>query len=297
MTTTVAWKELDGSPKETWGKDGFSATREFLCPWADRETLAMDMMGDGLNFGNRSRMHYPGHVEAVVFQVQSERFGKQQAQTLTDPEVDLSAYDDWAKLIIQYSPLTDAAGESPTPSEDGTILEYSTSGAAEHITLSPNGSLWDRNGAAPVPDGAAPVKRIPIIDHRISWHLVVDPPWSAMRSQLGTVNSVAFNGFEAETMLFDSYMASKEFAIAFDFAAPQLFWKIDYVFKSKRFVANLGKDDGGAALGEAVAGWQFLWRGTPAAQAGWDELRDVNNKKIYETSDLSGLFYYAGVTP
>ena len=261
-----------------------------MCPWEDREEFIIDILGDGSQFSIRERTAYPGHPGAFAVDVKSIRFGKQQEVVLLQPEDDLASYDDFAKLTFNYKELIDATRED-LPEVDG-ILTYSTSGSAEMITKSGNGLLWDRNGAAPVPEGAAGVQRIPITEHHLTWHLVLDPPWTAIQNQIGTLNDAVFLDFEAETMLFDSYSASKEFAIAADFASPALYWKLEYVFKSKRFLGQLGKYEGEEDFDRPadLIGWQHTYRGVPVRLAGWDELVDVLGNKIYETSNLNTLF-------
>lgn len=70
---SIPFRELDGSPTESWGPQGFSATRRLRCAWADRLTLAAELRGGVVSL-NRvdtyfAPQSYPGFAAALVGQV------------------------------------------------------------------------------------------------------------------------------------------------------------------------------------------------------------------------------------
>lgn len=84
---TVAYEELDGSPRERLDDEkGLSATREFMCDWADRFTLAGQILGryEQQSDGSVTRylpQNYPGRVGVRATRVSIRGEGRVQAGT------------------------------------------------------------------------------------------------------------------------------------------------------------------------------------------------------------------------
>jgi hypothetical protein len=71
---SIPFRELDGSPTESWGPQGFTATRRLRCAWADRLLLAAELRGGVVSL-NRvdtyfAPQSYPGFAAALVGQVE-----------------------------------------------------------------------------------------------------------------------------------------------------------------------------------------------------------------------------------
>ena len=87
----------------------------------------------------------------------------------------------------------------------------------------------DRPGAA----GRAPTLRIPIVEHHVTWHRVIDPPWDAIRAAPGTVNDCDFMGGRGRNRPLRRRQGHREFTGLDDFLQPQFGWAITYVFREK----------------------------------------------------------------
>jgi len=139
-----------------------------------------------------------------------------------------------------------------------------------------------------VPPEALPTIRVPIVEHHVTWHRVVNPPWSAIRDCIGTVNAAAFMGAGTETVLFDGAKAEKQFVRIDQLETPQFGWKITYVFREKAVKYN-------GASGPMVAGWNHAYRSLPVDDPNWDRLIDRNSQGLYRKSDFSPLFQFTAV--
>ena len=73
---TILFKELAGSPTETYGSDGMKAQRRLLCAYEDRLAAVAVLLGQGSVFGGQSPASYPGLSTAVAVEVQVEPFEK-----------------------------------------------------------------------------------------------------------------------------------------------------------------------------------------------------------------------------
>ena len=75
--------------------------------------------------------------------------------------------------------------------------------------------------------------RVPVIEHLLTWHRVVSPPWAAIRNATGMVNAAGFLGAAAETVLFDGATAKKQF-LGIDGTGLATFgWRLTYTFREK----------------------------------------------------------------
>ncbi len=103
---TIAFKELAGSPIESYGPDGVQAERRLLCAWDERRLLVQQLLGDGYEFGGSSRATYPGTDNVVAMRARVEAFGDDVVkQSLTQLTEGLNAYHGFAKVTISYELL------------------------------------------------------------------------------------------------------------------------------------------------------------------------------------------------
>jgi hypothetical protein len=283
---TVAFKELAGSPVETYSAEGLKAQRRILVAWEDRHQMAAELLGDGQEFGGMAQAGYPDCSGVVVMQARLEPWPP-------CPD-DQGAFDDVASQLNSYSgkyvqivadyELLDASlsrPDLPRP-RSGTFLTYRMDFGGEYAALPGETLYWASDAGIPVPPHSVPVVRVPITEHRVTWHRVVNPPWAAIRSCIGTVNDGAFLGAAAETVLFDGAAADKQFIRISQLKQPEFGWRITYVFREKAIHA-----------GGNTYGWNHRYRPLPQDNPGWDKLVDKNNNYLYRTADFGALFQFA----
>jgi hypothetical protein len=100
---TTAFKELPGSPKESYDSNGMKAQRLLICAWNDRNALVAEILGPGYQTGSLSPISYPGVSTALAAQVAVEPFMDDMTkQTLTSLTEGLNAYQGFAKVTIKY---------------------------------------------------------------------------------------------------------------------------------------------------------------------------------------------------
>jgi len=281
---TVAFKELAGSPLETYGPDGMKAQRVLLCGWDDRELVVEQLLGDGYEYGGRSRAQYPGKPDVVAMRTRCEPFTDDLApQVLSELTEGLNRYNGFAKVTVSYELLVPSDREDLPAVEQGTILTYRQQPGGETMVLPGHALAWAGAAEAPVPPEAVPPIHVPVVEHHFTWHRVVRPPWEAIRQCMGTVNEAAFMGAAAATVLFAGATAEREFIRFDELANPALAWWIGYLFREKAI-----KTPGGS-----VVGFNHAYRSLPADDPGWDELVDANGNRPYPSSDFSQLFQFA----
>jgi len=297
---TVVFKELASSPKETFSKDGMKATREFLVDWADRYALLKELRGTGEEFGAQDAAEYPGHANVYAKQVNVEPFKSatpDDVAEFSDVEADINEYTGkLAHVVVHYETLLTSLPDNAPETEPGTFLTYSLDFSGEYMTVPLAGVRWESSADLPVEEDVFPNIRIPIVEHHLTWHRVINPPWSAIREMVGCVNTGAFMGAGAQTVLFDGVRGQKEFIYFDDFDNPLFGWEIEYVFREKS-VKYL--DYGG---NEQTAGWCHNFRSAvsdsePAlAQPGWDRYiwgGDLVPNYIYREKAFEALFLFS----
>ena len=281
---TIAFKELAGSPLETYGPDGMKAQRVLVCGWDDRELVVGQLLGDGYEFGGRGRAEYPDKPDVVAMRVRCEPLADDVTpQVLEELTEGLNHYNGFARVTVNYELLA-ACDRTDLPAvEEGTLLTYRQQPGDETMILPGHALTWAGAPGVPVPPEAVPAIHVPIVEHQFTWHRVVRPPWEAIRQCVGTVNDAVFLGAAAGTVLFAGATSEREFIRIDDLANPALSWRMGYLFREKAV-----KTGGGS-----VAGWNHAYRSLPADDPGWDELVDAGGNGPYPSSDFSPLFQFA----
>jgi hypothetical protein len=281
---TVAFKELAGSPLETYGPDGMKAQRVLLCGWDDRELVVEQLLGDGYEFGGRGRAGYPDKPDLLAMRIRCEPFADDVTpQVLSELTEGLNRYSGFAKVTVSYELLVAADREDLPAVEPGTLLTYRQQPGGETMILPGHALAWAGAAGVPVPPEAVPAIRVPIVEHHFTWHRVVRPPWEAIRHGVGTVNDATFLGAAAGTVLFAGATAEREFIRIDELANPALNWRLGYLFREKAVKTGDG----------SVVGWNHAYRSLPADDPGWDELVDAHGNRPYPSSDFSQLFQFA----
>ncbi len=290
---SLLFKELAGSPTETYGAEGMIAERRLLCAYEDRLTAVAVLLGQGSAFGGQPAAPFPGCPASCAVEVQVEPFEKRpddQGEFL-DLTADLNNYSNqFAQLVVTYEMLDTALGVKLPKVQKSTILSYRMDFGGEYIRLPGLALQWQSDPTLPVPPDIMPTLRVPIVEHHVTWHRVVDPPWDAIRACSGAVNNADFMGAAAETVLFDGAKASRQFTGLGDFLEPQFGWRITYVFREKAIkILDAGGDT-------AVYGWNHCYRDLPAPASCWDKLVDANGNTLYKTVDFTTLFQFTATS-
>lgn len=278
--SSVPFKELAGSPVEHYGVQGFSAQREFLIAWEDRDAFAAEVLGTAAEQGGSPPVAYPGKpaVRAVSLRYEPLDPDRPDAKELTDLAGDLNSYSDsFARARVEYRTLAAQLAGAPDVPE-GTYLTYRMRFSAEYVPLVARAWQWADAAAVPVPDDLNLSMTVPVTEHHVTWHQVVNPPWAAIRGLQGKVNSGAFLGAAPGTLLLEGADADKEFQTGFDAQHPEFFWRVHYVLRERAI-----------KWGGQVFGWNHQFREKPA---GWAELVQ-DGRRVYEAADFAPLFQFA----
>jgi len=166
---------------------------------------------------------------------------------------------------------------------EGTFLTYCQDRDFEIVPMADDSLVWQDEPTIGIPEEAIPQVRVPIVEHHLTWHRVVRPPWDAIRQCVGTVNGAEFLGAAAGTVLFDGCTTEPEFLRIGELAQAELASRIEYVFREKAIKTGDGE----------IVGYNHAYRPLPANDPGWDELADPAGNRPYRESDFSALFQFA----
>ena len=234
------FKELSGSPHESFGPKGMTAERWLICAWSDRRLLVQELLGDGYELGGSSPVNYPDAPNIVVVRVEVEPLTddlvRQDFTALTEG---LNAYQGFAKLTVHYQLLAASAGVGlPQEAPPNTFLTYELDRDTETIHVSGDALASSAGVPTALPIGVQADVALPVTVHRLTWHRVASPPWTAIRTCQGAVNQDEFLGVEAGQLLFDGAKTAREFVSLPDLDDPQFGWQLEYRFREKPLVAN-----------------------------------------------------------
>ena len=276
----IPFQELGGSPVETYDVDGFRAQRQFLIAWDDRDAFAADVLGMALEHGGRTWASYPGKSSVFAVQLRYEPFdpNSPDAQNLSGLTESLNRYTgSFAKATVEYHTVNLRDRSDGPENEIGTHLTYRMSFAAVEQPITPRGWSWTDN-LAPAPSDLVLVKAVPMTEHRLTWHQVINPPWNAIRDLQGKVNAAEFLNCPSGTLLFEGAEANKLFRSGYDAGSSDFCWQIAYLFREKS-----------VKQGGAVFGWNHAYRDDPP---GWAELTNGAGP-LYDAGDFTPLFQSA----
>jgi hypothetical protein len=279
---SVSFKELGGSPVENYTSRGFTARREFLVAWEDRDAFATEVLGQAALYGAAPSLTYPGKSSVFATSVRFEPFDPDNpdAKALTDLVEGLNSYSQsFAKATVAYRTLTLRDRPDGPDNESDTQLTYRMQYDVEDLAIVSRGWQWADNPSLTVPDDLELAKTVPVTDHLLTWHQVVRPPWDTIRSLQGKVNSGTFLGCPEGTVLFRGATANKLFRSSFEAGASDFCWEILYAFRERAI-----KFDG------QMYGWNHYYRDDPP---GWVELTHGSDR-MYDLADLSTLFQQSG---
>ncbi|HLA85338.1 MAG TPA: hypothetical protein VJL29_11135 [Thermoguttaceae bacterium] len=277
---SVAFRELGGSPREQYDANGFSARREFLIAWEDRDAFAVEVLGEAAQYGGTFWTTYPGKPSVFAVRIRFEpidadRPDRKELAGLTEG---LNSYSNsFAKAVVEYETVNELDREDGPENEDGTQISYKMLFSAEYQPIGPGGWSWV-DTSDPLPADQPLVKWVPMTEHHLTWRKVVHPPWTMIQALQGTVNQSEFLGCPAGTLLFEGAQAGKLYAGDIASGPSPFCWEIKYLFRERSI-----KHDGN------VHGWNHFYREDPA---GWAEATN-GTAKMYDEADFNALFQSA----
>jgi len=277
------FQEEDGSPREQYGKDGFSARRVFYCPWVRKDEALESFLGSGLGIGADGLGGlYPDKPNIIVSGLQLERFGSApDTFDIDDPNIDLNDYPDGlAKLSVSYKKAQTVRPDAPEV-DDG-YLDYEMNYGVEAQIV---GSGELRIGAAgnqKLENNADLVFYNGTIDHRLSWNKVQYAPFKGISKCRGCVNDREFLGAPAGTVLFEGARLRDRFYFSNDPEKNDVYIQMDYTFKEKQIINSQGG---------FVGGWNYVYVSEPAANQGWNEVRLSDGSLPYKERDFRALLF------
>jgi hypothetical protein len=280
---TVAFKELAGSPVETYSAANETAQRHLLCAWEDRQVLVAELLATATDEGAMGAP-YPADANRVATSIQLAPFEARPDDqgAFTDVTSQLNSYSgQFAELTVTYEPLP-LPPDAPTPTAvPGTLVSYRTAYTGEQLARPARAMRWQSNNTLPVSADTVPSLYVPIFQHYVTWHRVSNPPWDTIRGLVGCVNGSTFLGADAETLLLCGVKINPEFLHAPPPAAP-FAWSVEYVFEEKTI-----RDESGASYG-----WNYGYRSLPADDPGFDRLVDASGNSLYRLVDFAPLLQY-----
>ena len=102
----VAFKELGGSPVETYAPGGFFGRRQFLIAWEDRDAFAAEVLGQSAQFGSAPSLTYPGKTSVFATTVRFEPLDPGKPRSASADQSDAGAH--------QLQPFVRQGGRSTT---------------------------------------------------------------------------------------------------------------------------------------------------------------------------------------
>lgn len=278
---SVAFKELGGSPVERYSSHGFGATREFLVAWEDRDAFAIEVLGEAAVHGGNTWVNYPSKPSVFATKLQYEPFDPDNPdqKVISELTEGLNSYSNsFAKATVTYQTVNVQDREDGPVNEIGTHLTYKMNFSMDCEPIAPSGWVWSDNSVAPSSANFELLKRMPVTEHELTWHQVINPPWGTIQEMQGKVNQYEFLGCPAETVLFEGAEANKLFRAGFAEGESAFCWKIRFLFR-ERSIKQCGSS----------YGWNHFFRANPF---GWQKL--VNSGSyVYDSADFLSLFVSA----
>jgi hypothetical protein len=289
MTTIpVYFEEHEDSPIEGGSRTGeFDFARIFLCRWTERFEFLRGMFTGGF-FG--LPMSYSAEWPGLIAdKYKIERLVNKPTSSvpyISEPISQQLQHDAIAKITINYSPITPEQAENNEGLPDGTWVTYSQSDSVEFVTIPGRSLKWETSGKVLPPD-VNPVTPQNQVRHEVTWHQVLNPPWTVISALKGKVNSIAFRipgsgqiAFPETVMLIESTAK-----IALNIASETR-WELSLVFAEKA-IKNLTSGRTGAISGTDVYGWNHQW---DPQEGIYDRPLTDEGLPMFDSAEMATLF-------
>lgn len=274
------YKELGGSPLEQYDQKGFTAQREFLVPWEQRQAFAEKVLGSAAIPPVNQVLNYPGKDRTIAYRLKFEPLDPAAIKDalIENLQEHLPDYSgSLLKATVYYQSVDDDDRNDVPNTQPGSWISYKMSVDVIEETVSLGQWKWSDNASIAVDPELTGIKRIPVTVHHVTWNRVVGPPWSTISTMQGKVNSDSFLGCAAGTLLFEGAVGNKLYHKGDSVGdLPSAFtWQLLYVFREKS-----------VKYGGEIFGWNHFYRSDPV---GWLPLVH-QEKMLYEAADFDLLF-------
>jgi len=280
---SIAFEELEGSPRIHIDQQRTRATRVFRVDWDQWQGFARQLVGSYRVIGCQTffvpPLEFPEMPNLVVSDIKVEPLDGEhpEGSAVSTITSGTNRYPDaGAKVTVTYETLFDANNRprSDLPQvPGGTFLTFRAELGAEEVATAGRVWQWDDDNEQLAPD-RHPRIIIPMSTFRLTWHRVVLPPWEAIRAIRGHVNGGVFMGAAAQTVLFAGAKVSREF----QFIEDGGFWRVEFTFHERT-----------VPLGGGVGGWNHEYKDATGA---WTKIVDSGGNTPYRTADFSPLFQF-----
>ena len=287
---TVAFEELEGSPRIQLNEQGITGLRTFRVAWEDWQALARELVGSYRTLGLATQflapIEFPGLPNLIVVDVQVAPFDPQNPDGSAGVTLGArtNAYPaGGARLSATYATRFDQQHRSRNDLPDvpkGTYLIYRADLGAERQAVPGRAWRWSGSLSADrVPDDVNPGILVPSESFTLDWRRVPRPPWSKIRALRGKVNSAPLLGAAAGTVMFLGARVSRQFQFLDDGG----FWRLEY-----RFAENAKT----LSDGTTKVGWNYFFKETALAGEHWVAIEDRDGNPPYVSGDLLELFQF-----
>ena len=238
---TISYEEIGPSPESDFSATGFAERRLLLCDWADRMTLAQQLIGhvtlDGGTF--YKPQSHPEFEEARVTHVGIEPWGK----TVDSGDPQRLAYAK-ARLNVDYGIRDDGTGGTGGDDDPAVLVTESLEPAVEFMTVPHEGLYWDAGKTLPLIEAEAPAWQFKTMD------------WVYTRHQVRTIPSGVF-----------SLVGCCNDAVVYSYSLRHTFPAFTLLYNVPQLSRTL------TALGWSV--WEISFRFTYRPQ-GWNKFRKAD---------------------
>lgn len=273
----VAFNELENSPTFNLTlEEGIRATRRGDIAWSDMDAFINEVFPPNEFSGARDvgvALPTNDTVRAVSLDIVPWPSNKITGPD-TEQDFDTLADYDRARCTIEYKSLD---SQEQDPQE---FLSHRWSASGEFLTLPTPALTWSDGTRAAEGVNAGFV--IPRIEQQITWSRILSPPFTAIRSRIGTCNSGSIDfgtGTAAsETLLFTGADLRRQIMTNGVRA-----WSLTYKFSEKRVSAE---DQSGPG------GWNHFFR-NEKSKAGFYRLKisaSGGDADVYQKTSFAELF-------
>lgn len=287
----VPYVELDQSPKIKFGREGASAVRQFLVPWADAITFTRELIGSfeavGVVLTFKQPLAFPGMPWMFVNDVAIDPHMGDSPDGDGTPDLDTTTntYASGAIITANYAAKYDIQGSGQNPNiPEGTTLLISGDHGTE--VYSTPGRVWRWGSVAtnpPVDPDTFPGLIIPTGEWNATWSRVPLPPWDTIRAARGKLNASAFLGSPAGTIMFAGFSARR----MFQYVSETELWELTYRFRER----SIENDDGSDVT------WNHFYREQASGGKHWHTIQNETGTPPYGEADFSTLFQFAVTVP
>jgi len=286
---TVAFEELEGSPRIRVNEQGTTAVRVFRVAWHDWQDFVRTLIGTFRVLGLATHfvppIEFPGLPSLIVSDVQVEPFDPDNPDGSAG--VTLGAFtnsypDGGARVTATYRTMFDEI--SPSRNDlphvpDGTFLTYTADLGSERMAIPGRAWRWAGTSSERVADDINPGVLVPNGVFTLRWQRVPFPPWSQIRKMRGKLNSAAFLSAAPGTVMFLGARVSRRF----QFIADGGFWNLDYTFAEKSTTLSDGV---------TTVGWNYFYKESALSGEHWVAIESSDGKPPYQSGNFLQLFQF-----